>query len=124
MFIVNLTAYKASDAQREMGVIDVERQTSQFIREKLSFNDCPTVHLMQQRADELADLALLLCSRYKAEGVLVYAKTYFMPTLISALSERGIKAFATYAPKSIICEQGKMSSRYTHSNLVCCSPAA
>ncbi|EKH6496423.1 MULTISPECIES: hypothetical protein [Enterobacterales] len=124
MSIVNLTAYKASDAQREMGVIDVERDISQIIREKLSFNDCPTVSLMQQRADELADIALLLCSRHQAEGVLVYAKTYFMPTLITALSERGITAFATYAPKSIVCEQGQMSSRYTHSNLVCCSPAA
>ncbi|TDB44271.1 hypothetical protein [Photorhabdus luminescens] len=119
MFLVNMTAYLASDEQREMGVIDVEQHISHAIREKLSFASCPSVEEMTLRANELADIAVALCEKYKADGVLVYAKTFFMHILISAISSRGIAPYVTYAPKvTVVGREGNINRTYKHANLV------
>ncbi|MCW7549988.1 hypothetical protein OO184_19115 [Photorhabdus sp. APURE] len=119
MFLINMTAYLASDEQREMGVIDVEQHISHAIREKLSFTFCPSVEEMTLRANELADIAVALCEKYKADGVLVYAKTFFMHILISAIYSRGIAPYVTYAPKvTVVGRGGNINRKYKHANLV------
>ncbi|QAS68377.1 hypothetical protein [Klebsiella michiganensis] len=77
MFLVNMTAYLASPEQREMGVIDVDQQVSHALRELLTFNTCPSEDVMTDKAKEFAEIATSLCNKYKADGVLVYAKTFF-----------------------------------------------
>ena len=123
MFVVNMTAYLASASQRELGVIDVEQDVSHAIREKLMFLSCPSVELMQLRANELADIAENLCARYDTECVLVYAKTFFLHILVSTLHQRGIRSYATYAPKVVTFEKGEVNRKYTHTDLICCVPS-
>lgn len=119
MFLVNMTAYLASPEQREMGVIDVEQQISHALRELLTFNSCPSAEVMADRANEFADLAKSLCAKYKADGVLVYAKTFFMPVLVSALTARQIVSYVTYAPKvTSIDTNGSVNRNYKHVDLV------
>lgn len=119
MFLVNMTAYLASPEQREMGVIDVDHQVSHALRELLTFNTCPSEDVMTDKAKEFAEIATSLCNKYKADGVLVYAKTFFMPVLVSALSARGIVSYVTYAPKvTSVDNSGSVSRNYKHVDLV------
>ncbi|HAT2864343.1 TPA: hypothetical protein I8376_004255 [Citrobacter freundii] len=119
MFLVNMTAYLASPEQREMGVIDVDQQVSHALRELLTFNTCPSEDVMTDKAKEFAEIATSLCNKYKVDGVLVYAKTYFMPVLVSALRARGIVSYVTYAPKvTSVDNSGSVSRNYKHVDLV------
>ncbi len=123
MFYINLTTYKASPAQREMGVIDIDNNVVSALKDLLSFPVSPCSALMQKRAEQIAEIAATLSSEHHTINVLIHAKMYFVPSLVSALTRKGLESFVTYAPKTIEVNEGKITRNYTHQDIVSCIPA-
>lgn len=123
MFFINLTTYKASPAQREMGVIDIDNNIVSALKDLLLFPVSPCSALMQKRAEQIAEVAANLSTEHHTTNVLIHAKMYFVPSLVSALTRKGLKSFVTYASKTVEVNEGKITRKYTHQGIVSCVPA-
>lgn len=120
---VNLTTYLASNAQREMGVIDIDGNVVAALTELLSFPYVPLPGEMLEKANVIASIAINLCQKEGTKSVLINAKSFFLPTLVSALQQNGITPYYTFAQRSTKVEHGVIVSKeYSHKALVNCIP--
>lgn len=121
--IINLTTYRASDIQRALGVIDVDGNVATALTEFLTFQSPPLEGEMLSKATSIADIAENLCAVSGTTNVLVNAKSFFLPTLVSVLEKRGLTSYYTFALRSTKVADGVvMNKEYVHKALVKCSP--
>ncbi|MEQ0217873.1 hypothetical protein ABLV18_27815 [Klebsiella sp. CN_Kp114] len=120
---INLTTYLASDEQRNLGVLDVDGNVASALTEYLSFHSAPQKGEMLSKANAISDIAFKLSLEYRTPNVLINAKSFFLPTLVSALQKKGLVPFYTFAQRSMIVKGGTvMDKAYVHKALVECSP--
>lgn len=120
---INLTTYLASDEQRELGVLDVDGYVASALTEYLSFHSAPKEGEMLEKATSIADIAFRLSIEYRTPCVLINAKSFFLPTLVSALQKKGLVPFYTFAQRSMTVKGGTVMERgYVHKAIVECTP--
>ncbi|MDG4696039.1 hypothetical protein P7V44_07275 [Providencia sp. CRE-3FA-0001] len=120
---INLTTYRASPSQRELGVIDINGNIASALSELLSFHSAPQKGEMLVKANSIADIAYNLSVENETPNVLINAKAFFIPTLVAALQSRGLVPFYTFAQRSTTVKDGTVLEKtYIHKNIVECSP--
>ena len=94
MIILNFTQHKLTKEQIDslveegFNIENVEIEAPQFVKNCLTFTECPSREELNNKARALADYAQIQC---KATDVIVGGAPYFMGALETVLIERGIK---------------------------------
>ena len=94
MIILNFTQHKLTKEQIDslveegFNIENVEIEAPQFVKNCLTFTECPSREELNNKAGALADYAQIQC---KATDVIVGGAPYFMGALETVLIERGIK---------------------------------
>ena len=96
MIILNFTQHTLTKEQLDSLVeegftlknVAAEIEAPEYLKNCLTFTECPSREELNQRASALADYAKNQC---KATDVIVGGAPYFMGALETALIERGIK---------------------------------
>lgn len=92
--IVNLTQHEATIDQLNAGVIDVDSDDKELIREDLTFDDIPSSDEMTERAFVMAHMA----KKY-SDVAMIGGAPYFMPYLIRELENLGISAVYSFTKR-------------------------
>ena len=96
MIILNFTQHALTKEQQDSLVaegftlknMENEIEAPEFLKNCLTFTECPSREELQLRAEALADYAQIHC---EATDVIIGGAPYFMGALETALLERGIK---------------------------------
>lgn len=91
MRILNLTQHNPSPEQVAAGVFDPDDKVS-IRKDLLTFDDIPTREEINQRAKELAEVALA----HDADGAMIGGASYLMGPLERALSHVGVKPLHSF----------------------------
>jgi len=86
--VLNLTQHKASADQVQAGVFDPTGEDAEKMRGLLTFQDLPMKGNIEEKAEELADLALRVAGRRKK--VMIGGAPYLMSPLERELKARGL----------------------------------
>lgn len=97
MTIVNLTQHNATNDQIDAGVfnVDYDHNELDYLRSLLTFDSIPTIEDMQQRADEIAKIAL----RTNAKKAMIGGAPFFMGYLETALKSVGIQPLYAFSQR-------------------------
>lgn len=97
MTIVNLTQHNATNEQIDAGVfnVDYDHNELDYLRSLLTFDSIPTIEDMQQRADEIAKIAL----RTNAKKAMIGGAPFFMGYLETALKSVGIQPLYAFSQR-------------------------
>lgn len=97
MTIVNLTQHNATNDQIDAGVfnVDYDHNELDYLRSLLTFDNIPTIEDMQQRADEIAKIAL----RTNAKKAMIGGAPFFMGYLETALKSVGIQPLYAFSQR-------------------------
>lgn len=97
MTIVNLTQHNATNDQIDAGVfnVDYDHNELDYLRSLLTFDSIPTIEDMQQRADEIAKIAL----RTDAKKAMIGGAPFFMGYLETALKSVGIQPLYAFSQR-------------------------
>jgi hypothetical protein len=93
--IINLTQHAASEDQRLAGVYDVKAHNDSHLKYLLTFNDINETNLVNERAEDLAKLAVVS----SATSAMVGGAPYLMGPLCAALKARNIKPLFAYSDR-------------------------
>jgi hypothetical protein len=85
MKILNFTQHDATTEQLSAGVVELDADSKQRVRQLLTFEQLPTQSDMRQRATDCAVLATKLVRKYGCHAVLIGGAPFFMSHLESAL---------------------------------------
>ena len=94
MKVLNFTQHTLTKEQIEslveegFNLENIETEAPQYLKNCLTFTECPSREELQFRAEALADYAQIQC---EATDVIVGGAPYLMGALETALIERGIK---------------------------------
>ena len=97
MTIVNLTQHNATNDQIDAGVfnVDYDHNELDYLRSLLTFDSISTIEDMQQRADEIAKIAL----RTNAKKAMIGGAPFFMGYLETALKSVGIQPLYAFSQR-------------------------
>ena len=97
MTIVNLTQHNATNDQIDAGVfnVDYDHNELDYLRSLLTFDSIPAIEDMQQRADEIAKIAL----RTNAKKAMIGGAPFFMGYLETALKSVGIQPLYAFSQR-------------------------
>lgn len=97
MTIVNLTQHNATNDQINAGVfnVDYDHNELDYLRSLLTFDSIPAIEDMQQRADEIAKIAL----RTNAKKAMIGGAPFFMGYLETALKSVGIQPLYAFSQR-------------------------
>lgn len=97
MTIVNLTQHNATNDQIDAGVfnVDYDHNELDYLRSLLTFDSIPTIEDMQQRADEIAKIAL----RTNAKKAMIGGAPFFMGYLETALKSVGVQPLYAFSQR-------------------------
>ena len=97
MTIVNLTQHNATNDQIDAGVfnVDYDHNELDYLRSLLTFDSIPAIEDMQQRADEIAKIAL----RTDAKKAMIGGAPFFMGYLETALKSVGIQPLYAFSQR-------------------------
>ena len=97
MTIVNLTQHNATNDQIDAGVfnVDYDHNELDYLRSLLTFDSSPAIEDMQQRADEIAKIAL----RTNAKKAMIGGAPFFMGYLETALKSVGIQPLYAFSQR-------------------------
>lgn len=97
MTIVNLTQHNATNDQIDAGVfnVDYDHNELDYLRSLLTFDSIPAIKDMQQRADEIAKIAL----RTNAKKAMIGGAPFFMGYLETALKSVGIQPLYAFSQR-------------------------
>lgn len=107
MLILNLTQHPATPEQVQAGVVDLEGEQLQFLKDLLTFEEIPDSQEIQRRADILAEFG----SFYEPENngnpipvgrVMIGGAPFFMGALEKALRERGVTPMYAFSKRESI----------------------
>ena len=107
MIILNFTQHTLTKEQQDSLVaegftlknIETEVEASKFLKDRLTFTECPSREELQLRAEALADYAQIHC---EATDVVIGGAPYFMGALETALLERGIKPRYAFTERVVV----------------------
>ena len=105
MNILNLTQHMATPEQYEAGVLEPENKVK--VKDLLTFDTIPSILEMEQRAEELAYIAMVS----KCTHALIGGASFFMSNLEYALINKGIKplySFSTRVSEERVDEDGNV----------------
>lgn len=91
--IYNLTQHQATPEQIAQGVIDLEPEDREMLRQALTFEEIPSKDDMAERAGFIADQLVY----WDAEAVMLGGAPYFMSFLEKVLREKHSKLAILYA---------------------------
>lgn len=95
MQIYNLTQHKLTEEQKKDGVRELPCGMAQKVQELLTFEMLPQRREVQQRAEELAELA----AECGADGAMLGGAPFLMSSLAACLQKRGIRTFFAFSPR-------------------------
>ena len=97
MTIVHLTQHNATNDQIDAGVfnVDYDHNELDYLRSLLTFDSIPAIEDMQQRADEIAKIAL----RTNAKKAMIGGAPFFMGYLETALKSVGIQPLYAFSQR-------------------------
>lgn len=97
MIIVNLTQHNATNDQIDAGVfnLDYDHNELDFLRSLLTFDTIPTIQEMQQRADDIAQIAV----RANVQKAMIGGAPFFMGYLETALKSVGIQPLYAFSQR-------------------------
>ena len=98
--MINLTQHKATPEQVKQGVIDTDSDIRKTLLELLTFEDISETfpESLRNRANQISEIANLDGIHASA---LIGGALYFMPYLVTALKEKGIKPFYSFTKRVI-----------------------
>ena len=83
--IVNLTGFKTSDNQKDLGVIDLSEENREEVLKLQSFREIPKKRDVRKRAEQILEIALL---SYEEGGYfLIGGPSFLLPPLVEVLKE-------------------------------------
>lgn len=91
MRILNLTQHKATPQQVQAGVVDPHDVDAKNVQLLLTFDELPSISVIERRAEQLAQLARELCRVDKCNAVMIGGAPYLMPELECALRRQGLR---------------------------------
>ena len=100
MSILNLTQHLATPEQAEAGVIDLPSGYRKRACKLLTFESIPTQEEIEQRAEDLADIA----SEFDAEAVMIGGAPYLMAELESELRKKGKEPVYAFSKRESVEE--------------------
>ena len=117
MSILNLTMHPASAPQITAGV--VEPDDKQAIKDLLLFVGMPSMELVQERAQALADLAV----EAGVEAAMIGGAPFLMAPLHAALEQKGLRplyAFSERVSEEVVQEDGstRKVNKFVHLGFV------
>lgn len=89
--IINLTQHHATPDQIAAGVIDLPDEERATLSKALTFDECPTVEDVVQRARAIAELAASVAEQIGAGRAMIGGAPYLMSALESSLLDAGIQ---------------------------------
>ncbi len=100
--ILNLTQHKATEEQKQAGVIDIEDDLiAETIRDLLTFERLPSKTNIKQRAMALAGIASHIAEKYKLNKVMIGGAGYLMPYLIKTLKDVKLKPVFAFTKREV-----------------------
>lgn len=113
MFIVNLTQYPATPDQKSAGVVDLQGDKLEALREALTFEEIPTAEEIYKRAEYVAELAVQnglgpddgddpTPDAAMIGGV--GGASWLIEPLIEELRQRGIKPVFAFSTREVVDE--------------------
>jgi len=111
MKILNLTQHNATPSQKEAGLVDLEGNELEELREIITFDSLPTFAEL-----ELASMALaMIAHEHGFENVLIGGACYFMPVLENHLKKCGFTPYYAYSKRNAVDKMvdGKIVTEYT-----------
>ena len=96
MTILNLTQHRASNAQKNEGVIDLPERTRGELLKLLTFDEIPTKKVIEERARRIGKLAKQTINELNLNevGFMVGGAPFLMPALTEELKKLGKPLFA------------------------------
>lgn len=93
MKIYNLTQHELTEEQKKDGIIELPAALSERVRSLLTFETLPTRAEIEERAQQLAELA----AGEGAEGAMLGGVPFLMSALQNALQQRSIRTFFAFS---------------------------
>jgi len=113
MKILNLTQHNATPSQLAAGVVEPPAEAKSRIRRLLTFTSLPTYGEVEERAEELAELAVeiltdpdfpWICGGQDWVPVMVGGAPYLMAPLEKALLKRGLRPLYAFSKREVVEE--------------------
>lgn len=111
MKIANLTQHFATKEQINDGVFDLKSQDISILKSLLTFDEIPTINLMEDRA--LGIVKLL--DSYGVDTAMIAGAPYFMSTLESVLIKNGYKYLYSFSVR--ISEETLVDGKVIKTNI-------
>lgn len=109
--IINLTQHRATPDQLSAGVVDLPPAQREHLAELLTFEECPGLEELKDRAREVADLALRVAEEHTPNRrlwdwptVMIGGAPFFMSVLESELSSRRFIACYAFSRRESVDE--------------------
>lgn len=93
MPIYNLTQHSLTEEQKKDNIQELPAPLSKQVRELLTFIAPPTLADVQQRAEQLAELAVTA----GAEGAMLGGAPFLMAQLTQSLKQRGVRTYFSFS---------------------------
>lgn len=95
MKIYNLTQHTLTEEQVKDGLLELQPEQAARVRTLLTFDTLPTAAEVQERAQQLAELA----AAAGAEGAMLGGAPFLMGPLGSSLRRHGIRTFFAFSQR-------------------------
>lgn len=121
MSILNLTQHPATPEQVKAGVVDLQGEQLQFVKDLLTFEEIPDSQEIQRRAEKLAYFGMF----YDPENIgnpipvgwaMIGGAPFFMSALEKALRERGVTPMYAFSKRESI-EQTMLDGMVRKTNI-------
>ncbi len=100
--MINLTQHKATEEQKNAGVIDLPDDLHEKVKMLIDFKHCPTVAEMRCRARKVVDL--IINHDYTVKSALIGGAPFFMSTLENALLSGDIIPYYSFSIRDSVEE--------------------